>query len=41
MRTCEGRTVSKVFVNIGRSLDGYVAPEGMNMEDWEHENSVQ
>jgi dihydrofolate reductase len=27
--------VSKVFVNIGLSLDGYMAPEGMTMEHWE------
>jgi dihydrofolate reductase len=27
--------MSKVFVNIGLSLDGYMAPEGMNMEHWE------
>src|SRR5580765_1823153 len=27
--------MSKVFVNIGLSLDGYMAPEGMNMENWE------
>jgi len=25
--------VSKVFVNIGLSLDGYMAPEGMTMDD--------
>src|SRR5262245_27684931 len=25
--------MSKVFVNIGLSLDGYVAPEGMTMEN--------
>ena len=25
--------MSKVFVNIGLSLDGYLAPEGMTMED--------
>jgi dihydrofolate reductase len=24
----------KVFVNIGLSLDGYMAPEGMTMENW-------
>jgi dihydrofolate reductase len=27
--------VSKVFVNVGLSLDGYMAPEGMTMEHWE------
>jgi dihydrofolate reductase len=26
--------MSAVFVNIGLSLDGYMAPEGMTMEDW-------
>jgi len=26
--------VSKVFVNIGLSLDGYMAPEGMTLEHW-------
>jgi hypothetical protein len=30
--------MSKVFVNIGLSLDGYMAPEGMTMENWEHKN---
>jgi hypothetical protein len=24
--------MSKIFVNIGLSLDGYMAPEGMTME---------
>jgi dihydrofolate reductase len=28
--------MSKVFVNIGLSLDGYMAPEGMNLEHWEN-----
>jgi dihydrofolate reductase len=28
--------MSKVFVNIGLSLDGYMAPEGMNIENWDH-----
>ncbi len=28
--------MSKVFVNIGLTLDGYLAPEGMNMEHWDH-----
>jgi dihydrofolate reductase len=27
--------MSKVFVNIGLSLDGYMAPEGMAIEHWE------
>jgi len=27
--------MSKVFVNIGLSLDGYMAPEGMTLENWE------
>ena len=27
--------MSKIFVNIGLSLDGYMAPEGMTMEHWE------
>jgi dihydrofolate reductase len=26
--------VSKVFVNIGLSLDGYMAPEGMSLDNW-------
>ena len=33
--------MSKVFVNIGLSLDGYMAPEGMTIENWdrpEHKN---
>lgn len=28
--------MSKVFVNIGLSLDGYMAPEGMDLENWEN-----
>ena len=28
--------MSKAFVNIGLSLDCYMAPEGMTMDDWEH-----
>ena len=28
--------MSKVFVNIGLSLDGYMAPEGMTMADFGH-----
>lgn len=27
--------MSRVFVNIGLSLDGYMAPEGMTLEHWE------
>jgi dihydrofolate reductase len=27
--------MSKVFVNIGLSLDGYMAPEAMTMENWD------
>jgi dihydrofolate reductase len=27
--------VSKVFVNIGLSLDGYMAPEGMSLAHWD------
>ena len=27
--------MTKVFVNIGLSLDGYMAPEGMTLENWE------
>lgn len=33
--------MSKIFVNIGLSLDGYMAPEGMALENWsnpEHKN---
>lgn len=28
--------MSKVFVNVGLSLDGYMAPEGMAIENWDH-----
>ncbi len=28
--------MTKVFVNIGLSLDGYMAPEGMTLENWDH-----
>jgi dihydrofolate reductase len=28
--------MSKVFVNIAMSLDGYMAPEGMTIENWEN-----
>jgi len=27
--------MSKVFVNIGLSLDGYMAPEGMTLQNWD------
>ena len=27
--------MSKVFINIGLSLDGYMAPEGMTLEHWD------
>lgn len=27
--------MSKIFVNIGLSLDGYLAPEGMSIENWD------
>lgn len=27
--------MSKIFVNIGLSLDGYMAPEGMTLENWD------
>ena len=27
--------MSKVFVNIGLSLDGYMDPEGMTLETWD------
>jgi dihydrofolate reductase len=27
--------MSKVFVNIGLSLDGYMAPEGMTIDNWD------
>lgn len=30
--------MSKVFVNIGLSLDGYMAPEGMTMDDPSYKN---
>jgi hypothetical protein len=32
------RVLSKVFVNIGLSLDGYMAPEGMTMGKPEYKN---
>jgi dihydrofolate reductase len=28
--------VSKIFVNIGLSLDGYMTPEGMTLEHWDN-----
>jgi len=28
--------MNKIFVNIGLSLDGYMAPEGMTMENWDN-----
>jgi dihydrofolate reductase len=28
--------MSKVFVNVAMSLDGYMAPEGMTLEHWEN-----
>ncbi len=28
--------MTKVFVNIGLSLDGYMAPEGMTLEHWDN-----
>lgn len=28
--------MSTVFVNIGLSLDGFMAPDGMSLEHWEH-----
>lgn len=27
--------MSKVFVNIGLTLDSYMAPEGMDIKNWE------
>ena len=30
--------MSKVFVNIGLSLDGYMAPDGMTMENPTYKN---
>ncbi len=30
--------MSKVFVNVGMSLDGYMAPEGMTMDDPDYKN---
>jgi dihydrofolate reductase len=28
--------MTKIFVNIGLSLDGYMAPEGMTIENWDN-----
>jgi len=28
--------MNKIFVNIGLSLDGYMAPEGMTIENWKN-----
>ena len=33
--------MSKVFVNIGLSLDGYMAPEGMTLEHWDNPDYKQ
>ena len=33
-----GDFMSKVFVNVGLSLDGYMAPEGMTMDDPQYKN---
>jgi dihydrofolate reductase len=35
LQSREKGIMSKVFVNIGLSLDGYMAPEGMDIEHWE------
>jgi dihydrofolate reductase len=35
-RNLDWRSMSKVFVNIALTLDGYMAPEGMDMEHWEN-----
>jgi dihydrofolate reductase len=37
-RASERRIMGNVFVNIGLSLDGYMAPEGMTMDDPEYRN---
>src|SRR5262249_48839894 len=31
-----GKSMSKVFVNVAMSLDGYTSPEGMAIEHWEN-----
>ena len=36
--TRERTIVSRIFVNIGLSLDGYMAPEGMTMDDPGYKN---
>lgn len=28
--------MTKIFVNVGLSLDGYMAPEGMTLENWDN-----
>lgn len=28
--------MGKVFVNVGLSLDGYLAPEGMTLDNWDN-----
>jgi len=28
--------MSEIFINIGLSLDGYLAPKGMAMENWDN-----
>ena len=33
--------MSKVFVNIGLSLDGYMAPEGMTLGHWDNPDYKQ
>jgi dihydrofolate reductase len=38
IQTHEWKIMSKVFVNIGLSLDGYMAPEGMTMENPGYKN---
>lgn len=35
MQRFKREIMSKIFVNIGLSLDGYMAPEGMTMENWD------
>jgi hypothetical protein len=38
IQTSERRVMGKVFVNIGLSLDGYMAPEGMTMPNPGYKN---
>lgn len=33
--------MNKVFVNVALSLDGYMAPEGMTMENWDNPGYLQ